>query len=464
MKTLRSQLSSLALKIQAGMSPTKFLAIIAIAVGILSGFAAAILKNMVSYLSKVVKGIFPANEFNWLFLVVPMIGIVLCGIYCRYVVKENLEFGCERILRFLKAGIYRLKRSIAYAPIVACTLTIGFGGSAGAEGPIAFAGAGIGSNLGKFLKLDDNTLRILMIIGAAAGIAGIFKAPVGGAMFALEVLAMPLTTASMVALMFACISASCTAYAFSGFTIDITHVTKGFFDPTMTMGVILLGVFCAIYSTYYSFTMSKTEGLLTRIPNPWVKNIVSGALVGALIFLFPVLYGEGYEVIDSVMNGNDSYLMRDTLFFNITGKWMLIVFVTGTLIMKSIAVASTNSGGGVGGDFTPTLFAGSLVGLLFSHFSNLFLGTHFDEMNFVLFGMAGVMSGAVQAPLMAIFITLEMVGDFSMFFPLTICAFISYGSTRLMHKRLNLHLRPSWRHKLQDLVDDVIRHKDMQAK
>lgn len=452
---IRTHLANLVSKMQTGMSKTKFLAVLAIVVGIVSGIAAAVLKILIGSLSKFVKGIFPANEFNWLFLIVPLIGIVLCGIYCRYVVKDDMEFGCERILRSLKAGIYRLKKHITYAPIIACTFTIGFGGSAGAEGPIAYAGAGIGSNLGKFFRLDDETMRILVIIGAAAGIAGIFKAPVGGAMFALEVLAMPLTTASVIALMFACLTAGCTAYALSGFTIDITNVTKGFFDPKMTIGVVLIGVLCAIYSTYYSYSMSKTENLILSIKNPWLKNVISGVMVGGMIFIFPVLYGEGYGVIDHVMNGNNTDVMRDTLFFDIDGKWMLIVFVLGTLLMKSIAVAATNSGGGVGGDFTPTLFAGSLVGLLFSHFSNIFLGTHFVEVNFVLLGMAGVMAGAIQAPLMAIFITLEMVGDFAMFFPITICAFISFGCTRLMHKKLNLHLRPSWRHKLQDLVDDV---------
>lgn len=452
---IRTHLANLVSKMQTGMSKTKFLAVLAIVVGIVSGIAAAVLKILIGSLSKFVKGIFPANEFNWLFLIVPLIGIVLCGIYCRYVVKDDMEFGCERILRSLKAGIYRLKKHITYAPIIACTFTIGFGGSAGAEGPIAYAGAGIGSNLGKFFRLDDETMRILVIIGAAAGIAGIFKAPVGGAMFALEVLAMPLTTASVISLMFACLTAGCTAYALSGFTIDITNVTKGFFDPKMTIGVVLIGVLCAIYSTYYSYSMSKTENLILSIKNPWLKNVISGVMVGGMIFIFPVLYGEGYGVIDHVMNGNNTDVMRDTLFFDIDGKWMLIVFVLGTLLMKSIAVAATNSGGGVGGDFTPTLFAGSLVGLLFSHFSNIFLGTHFVEVNFVLLGMAGVMAGAIQAPLMAIFITLEMVGDFAMFFPITICAFISFGCTRLMHKKLNLHLRPSWRHKLQDLVDDV---------
>lgn len=457
MDSIRTDLADFVAKLQKGMSQTKFLALLAILVGVVAGFAAAMLKDLINYLSKFVKGIFPADEFNWLFLIVPLIGIVLCGIYCRYVVKEDMEFGCERILRTLKAGKYRLKRSLSYAPIIACSLTIGFGGSAGSEGPIAYAGAGIGSNIGKFLRLDDEIIRVFVIIGAAAGIAGIFKAPVGGAMFALEVLAMPLTTAYVVALMFACVSASCVAYAFSGFTIDVTQVTKGFYDPRMTLGVVVLGLICALYSTYYTYSMSKTEKFMTRFNNPWIKNLVSGAMVGALIFIFPVLYGEGYGVIDHVINGNNSDVMRDTLFFNVKGNWMLLIFVVGTLLVKSIAVAATNSGGGVGGDFTPTLFAGSLIGLVFAHFSNLFLGTHFDEVNFVLFGMAGVMAGAIQAPLMAMFITLEMVGDFAMFFPLTICAFLSFAFTRLMHKRLNL--RPSWRHRIETLIEEVVDRK-----
>lgn len=428
------------------------MALLAIIVGGAAGLAAGLLKDLIGYLSEFVKGIFPADEFNWLFLILPVIGVVLCGIYCRYIVKDDMEFGTERILGFLRSGNYRMPRHLSYAPIIACSLTLGFGGSAGAEGPIAYTGAGIGSNVGKYFGLSDDMLRLFIIIGASAGIAGIFKAPVGGAMFALEVLAMPITGEAVIALMFACLSAGCVAYAFSGFTIDIAYLPKDFFRAEAILGVIVLGLFCALYSMYYSHTFSYTEKWITKLRNPWVKNIASGLLIGGLTFLFPVLYGEGYGVLGEIINGNDVEVMRDTLFFNVKGPWMLIVFVLGILLVKGVVTSSTNSGGGVGGDFAPTLFAGCMAGLLFAYFSNHILGTHFDVSNFALFGMAGVMAGAIQAPLMAIFLTVEMVGDFSMFFPVTICATISFGAVRLMHHKLQIKFKPAWVHGLGTLI------------
>lgn len=439
-------------RLQQSMSDKRFLAVLAIIVGCGAGLGAAALKDLITYTTGVVKAVFPSNQFNYLFLILPLIGIVLCGLYCRYVVKDNLEFGCERILKNLQNKDYNLKPHIIYGPIVGCSLTIGFGGSAGSEGPIAYAGAGIGSNIGKFFKLSPDYLNVLVIIGAAAGIAGIFKAPVGGAMFALEVLAMPMTTITVTALMFSCLAAACVAYAWSGFSIDIAYMPKDFFAPEMTWGVIILGIVCAVYSIYYSRMMVITENWFKSMTNPWMKNVISGILVGAFVFICPVLWGEGYEVLTDIINGVDTDVMRDTILFNAKGPWVLLSFVAFAFIAKPFATAATNSGGGVGGDFAPTLFAGCMIGLAFAYFSNHILGTHFDVANFALFGMAGVMAGIIQAPLMAIFLTLEMVGDFAMFFPLTICGLISFAFVRLMHRHLNIRFRPAWLHGLLEKI------------
>lgn len=438
--------------LQSRMSEEKFMAVVAIAVGCVAGLGAAVLKDLINYTSEAVKTVFPADQFNYLLLILPLIGIVLCGLYCRYVVKDNMEFGCERIHQNLVNKNYNLKPHVAYAPIIACSLTIGFGGSAGSEGPIAYAGAGIGSNMGKLFKLSPEYMRLLMIIGAAAGIAGIFKAPVGGAMFALEVLAMPMTTATVTALMFSCLAAACVAYALSGFTIDISFMPKVFFDPHMSMGVIVLGIFCALYSLYYTRMMGHTEKWFKSMSNPWLKNVISGILVGTLVFICPVLFGEGYGVAGHIINGVDTDVMRDTILLNAKGPWVLLSFVAFAFLAKPFATDATNSGGGVGGDFAPTLFAGCLVGLAFAYFSNHYLGTHFDVANFALFGMAGVMAGIIQAPLMAIFLTLEMVGDFAMFFPLTICALISFAAVRLLKRHYNVRIRAGWLHGLTEKI------------
>lgn len=448
MKGIRTYASELAQSLQRNLSDKKFMALIAIPLGILCGFGAALLKDLTSELTELVKGIFPADHLNYLLLLLPVIGIVLCGIYSRYVVRDNMEGSCDRISRYLAAKNYYLPKHLCYSPIIACSITLGLGGSAGSEGPIAYTGAALGSNLGKYLRLPPDTLRILIVIGAAAGIAGIFKAPIGGAMFALEVLAMPMTTISVIALVFATLAAGCTAYAWSGFTIDIAYLPKNFFDPKVMGAVILLGIFCGLYSLYYSYTMQKTETMFGKMSNPWVKNVSSGLIIGALLFIFPVLYGEGYGVLNEIINGNNSQLLIDTITYGHKGPWVLILFVLGVVLVKGVITATTNTGGGVGGDFAPTLFAGCMAGMLFATGSNTLLGTHLDVANFALFGMAGVMSGAIQAPLMAIFLTQEMVGDFAMFFPLTICAIISYATVRLLHRHYHVAFRAAWLHDL----------------
>lgn len=427
---IRDGMAALVGRVSSAMSQQRFLAVLAIFVGSVAGLAAALLKNLINYTSAVAKDLVPDDHYNFALILLPVAGILLCGIFCRYAVKQNMEFGCEKIANALKSGNYALNSKLAWAPMVACSLTIGFGGSAGSEGPIAYTGAGIGSNVGRLFKLDSERMRLLVIIGAAAGIAGIFKAPIGGAMFALEVLAMPMTTASVIALVFACLAAACVAYACSGFTIDISYMPTNFFDPGMTAGVVALGIFCGLYSLYYSRMMGLTTGWYARMRNPWAKNVVSGLTVGLLIFVFPVLWGEGYGTLGDIINGNNSTVMRDTALFG-HGPWVLMAFVALTFLLKPMATGSTNAGGGVGGDFAPTLFAGCMGGLLFAYFANTCLGADLNVANFALFGMAGVMAGTIQAPLMAIFLSLEMVGDFAMFFPLTICALIAFATVRL---------------------------------
>lgn len=448
---IRERLSSTAHSMRGGMSQKRFLCLVAIFVGLLAGIGAALLKDFINALSDFIRNVVPANVNSPVFIIMPIVGVVLCGIYSRYIVKDNMEGGCERIFANLKRHNYYMSKHLTYSPIIACALTIGFGGSAGSEGPIAYTGAAIGSNVGKYFKFSPEVCRILVIIGGAAGIAGIFKAPIGGAMFAIEVLAMPMTTVSVTALIFACLSAGLTAYICSGFTLDISYLPKNFFAPETIGAVILLGLFCGIYSLYYSKMMAKTEMVFRKISNQLVKNLSSGLLVGLLIFCFPVLYGEGYGVVGQVINGSNADIMRDTWMMDFTGPWVLIAFVAGTLLVKMIATAATNTGGGVGGDFAPTLFAGAMAGLLFAYSSNTILGSHLNVTNFAFFGMAGVMAGAIQAPLMAIFLTVEMVGDFGMILPLTLCAMFSYFIVRLSGR--HLRVKPTWLHNLDAYIE-----------
>lgn len=435
------------------MSTEKFLILLSVFVGLIVGAAAEALRFMTGILTELLSGLIDEIGVFWLVALLPVAGVLLCGLYCRYVVKDDMEFGCQRIKKALDANNYRLRRHIIYGPIVSCALTLGFGGSAGSEGPIAYAGAGIGSNVGKFLGLSSDTLRILVGCGAGAGIAGIFKAPIGGALFAIEVIGLQVTTLSVLALVACCIAAWFTSYVLSGMTLDLPVHALSPFDAHMIPSAIALGIFCGIYSVYYSYIMDKTEGVVGKVANPWIKNIVSGLLIGVGLLLFPPLYGEGYGIVGDIINGNDDALLSHSLFVGDTGPWVIVLFSAGILLVKSVLCALTNSGGGVGGDFAPTLFAGCVAGMFFAISGNAIFGISLPVARFALFGMAGVMAGAIQAPLMAMFLTVEMTGDFDMFFPLMLTAIVSFVTVRLFTNRVGVPVRPTWLHRS---LDDII--------
>lgn len=432
------------------MSEKKFLMLLALGVGVFAGLGASVLKLFISTLKHWLTGGMTLFGEHWLLLLLPVAGVLLCGIYSRYIVKDDMEYSTQRIHHAIVTRQYRMSRHLIYAPIVACSLTLGFGGSSGSEGPIAYAGAGMGSNVGKFFGLSPSTLRILIGCGAGAGIAGIFKAPIGGALFSLEVVGMQFTTLSVLALTVCCIAAWVTAYVCSGMTIDLPfHCTEPF-AAGMLPAVICLGVFCGLYSVYYSFAMTKTEHLMARIGNPWLKNIVSGLLIGGCLFLFPALYGEGYGVMGDIVNGNTSDLMSRTAWMGDMSPASIMLFLVGMLAVKAIAVAATNAGGGVGGDFAPTLFAGCMAGMLFATVGDHVFNLSIPMSDFALFGMAGVMAGAIQAPLMAMFLTVEMCGDYGMLFPMMVTAAVSFTMVRALTRRFGFKLRPAWIHRDMD--------------
>lgn len=416
---------------------------IAALVGALAGFGAYVLKTFIGAVSQFLTGgTMDVSHANWGLIVLPVAGVVLTGIFTRYILKTPLEHGCERIDRDIKAGQYRLSPKIAIGNIIAATLSLGFGGSAGSEGPIAYTGAALGSNVGRAFGLNNDQLRLLIGIGAGAGIAGIFKAPVGGMLFTLEVMALEMGTFSVIGLAVACLTAAAVATACSGYTLDVPYHHSAPFSTEMMVPLLILGLFCGLYSLWYSFCMSRSQPLINRIANPWVRNIVSGAFIGLCLFFFPTLYGEGYGVVEQLINGQFADVLNDSMFYG--GNVRVLMFVVaGTLIVKGLVVQTTNSGGGVAGDFAPTLFAGALCGFLFATFCNTVLGTHICVADFAFFGMAAVMAGCIQAPLMALFLTAEMTGDFAMFLPLMISAAISYGMVRFCYKRSHA-FRPVW--------------------
>ncbi|MEZ3576131.1 MAG: chloride channel protein [Muribaculaceae bacterium] len=405
-----------------------FVILIAVVIGLFAGFAAFVLKTMIGYTTNLLTGHLSAGHFNLVLLVYPLAGIVLTGLYQRYVIHRNIEHGVERIEQGLRERRYNLGKKYIYSPMIASTLTLGFGGSAGSEGPIATVGGAIGGSVARRLGLSPETIRVLVGCGAGAGIAGIFKSPIGGVLFTLEVLRLELKTSTVLAQFISCIVSAMTAYVLSGCSYDINFEQTIPFDIHIMPWAMLLGAFCGLYSLYYNRVMSGLRKYFESLRRPIVRNIVSGAMLAVLIFVFPTLYGEGYESLSRLINGHHAILTEAGLFAELgTKPWLLIAITAAILICKPVAACSSNSGGGVAGDFAPCLFAGAIAGFLFGTFLNTAFGLGLPASNMAFVGMAAVMAGVVKAPLMAIFLTAEMADGYQYFLALLVASYISYG-------------------------------------
>lgn len=417
---------------RAHVSDQAFFFILAVVTGLLCGAAAALLKAVIRYISTDITATFSHTLPNYSLLLIPVAGIVLTGIYQRYILRHNIEHGVRQLQDALANSRYRLPRYLVYAPMIASSLTLGFGGSAGSEGPIATTGAAIGNNIGRLFRLDNRLLMVMIGCGAGAGIAGIFKAPIGGMLFTLEVLKMELTTVSVMALLLACITAAMTAYVLSGYTVDLSYLQMDQFDPSVIPWILLLGVVTGLYSLYYSDVMSMMGRLYDRMANPWIRNLGSGVILAVLLFAFPAMYGEGYGTMGHLLNGDVAALTACGPFSRYAADgWPLLLVVAGIVFTKAFAASSSNSGGGVAGDFAPTLFAGCMVGFLFASVMNAWFHLDLPVSGFAFMGMAGVMAGAIRAPLMALFLTAEMTDGFILFLPLMVVSAISFGIVKI---------------------------------
>lgn len=411
-----------------------FLFIVAFVIGLVSGFAAYLMKSIIDFISRYALSGFKVTESNYTFLILPLTGIFLAALYMRYISHDDLEHGTARIRDAIKARQARMKPRLMYDSIVGSSITLGLGGSAGSEGPIAYTGAAIGSNIGQAFRVSPQYLLIMVGCGAGAGIAGIFKAPVGGMLFTLEVLGLGMTTVSVMALLLSCLTAAITSLILDGGMLDLNYAHPLPFDMSMMPYVLLLGLFCGLYSLYYSEVMKKFDRFFKNMNNPWLKNLVAGVSVSVLVFLLPPLFGEGYTTISSVLNGNLHSVVDGSLFFYKvdSSPWGVVAFVGAVLLTKCFATSATNSGGGVGGEFAPTLFAGCMAGLFFALVMNTALDLRLDTGDFAFFGMAGIMAGAIHAPMTAIFLTLELTGNYSLILPVAIVSGVSYGISRMV--------------------------------
>ena len=372
---------------------------------------------------------FHADTFNWLYLMFPVVGIFLTSLFVRYVVKDNISHGITRILYAISSKQSRLKGHNCWTSVVASAITIGFGGSVGAEAPIVLTGSAIGSNLGRLFGMDKKKLILLVGCGAAAAIAGIFKAPIAGLVFTLEVLMVDLSMASLLPILTAAVTATCFTYIFMGSSSLFSFHLDSMWSVERVPACIILGIACGLVSLYFIRSMSVCEGMFGKLKqHRWAKLALGGVMLSSLIFVFPVLYGEGYSAINVLLNGTSEADWNEVLknsMFSGDGRW-LIVFIALVILTKTFATAATNGGGGCGGTFAPSLFVGAFTGFLFSRLWNMYqVGIYIPEKNYTLLGMAGVMAGVMHAPLTGIFLIAEITNGYDMFMPLMIVSIAS---------------------------------------
>ena len=414
----------------ANVSDKMFLLILAFMVGLLSAVAAYILHGLINTIVALLTGRFHAETYNWLYLVYPVVGIWLTSLFVRYVVRDNISHGITRILYAISSNRSRLKSHNTWSSVIASAITIGFGGSVGAEAPIVLTGSAIGSNLGQLFKLDNKTLMTLVGCGAAGAIAGIFKAPIAGLVFTLEVLMIDLTMASLLPILVSCVTATCFTYLFSGNAVLFSFHLDSDWTVQRVPASILLGVTCGLVSLYFIRTMNACEDMFAKFKDkPYVKLIIGGAILSTLIFLFPSLYGEGYHSINLLLNGKTeadwNQILDGSLFYG--HPEYLILYIGLVLLTKVFATSATNGGGGCGGTFAPSLFIGCFTGFLFARVWNIHeVGVYVPEKNFALLGMAGVMSGVMHAPLTGIFLIAEITSGYNLFMPLMIVSVSAY--------------------------------------
>lgn len=419
------------------MPEKRKLIILSFVVGISSGLAAVLLESLVRAIHHGLTSWFDGSLDNFLYLVYPGIGMLLSLILLRFVIKDNIGHGVTKVLVAISKNDSRIKPHNMWSSILTSSLTIGFGGSVGAEAPIVYTGAAIGSNFARYMGMSYRNMTILLGCGAAGAVAGIFKAPLAGVLFTLEILLFNISMTSMMPLLFSTVSATMVSYIFLGDALPFECTLTPFRIVNVPF-YVLLGFFCGLCSLYFLRTTLWLEDKLGKVKNPYVKWAFCAGGLGLLIFLFPPLYGEGYDALGPLLNGQSISYDGDTILaFMLHRPWLVPVFFALILILKVFSMTLTNAGGGVGGTFGPTLFVGAMAGFLLARVANLLLsGTEFTvpEQNFVLVGMAGLMAGVMQAPMTAIFLIAEISGGYELFIPLIITASIAFGTIRIFEK------------------------------
>lgn len=414
----------------AHLSHRQFILLLSFLVGIGTALAAQLLKWLIHEIETLLTAQFDITQANWLFLLYPLIGIFLTALFIRYIVRDDIGHGVTKILYAISRRQGHIRSHNCWSSILASALTIGFGGSVGAESPIVLTGSAIGSDLGRIFKLDHKTLMLLIGCGASGAIAGIFKAPIAGLVFTLEVLMIDLTMASLLPLLISCLTATCLTYALTGTDSVFSFTLLDPFTVDRVPSTILLGICCGLLSLYFTRAMNSFEQVFGRIQNMYARIALGGSVLALLIYFFPPLYGEGYSTISVLLSGTSVHgvdtVLNNSIFYGHSEH--LLLYLGLILLLKVFATTATNGGGGCGGTFAPSLFLGCIGGFVFSSLWNTYepFGIHVPETNYSLLGMAGVMSGVFHAPLTGVFLIAELTGGYDLFIPLMIVSVASY--------------------------------------
>ena len=418
------------LRLTRRLSNSQIMMLLAVVVGILAGLGTYLFEILLHGIKSGLIRWFPVDSAHVLFLIYPAIGIILATLFVKYIVRDNISEGVTRVLYAMSSRNSRIPGHNCWTSIVGGATTIGFGGSVGPEAPIVLTGAAIGSNVGRLARLNYKHTTLLLCCGAGAALAAIFKAPITGVVFVLEILMLDITAGSVIPLLIASITATTMAFMLRGFDpiLAVTLQPQDAFELWQIPLFILLGVCCGLMSWYFTSTNLRVGNFFRKIDSQYKKWLVGGAVLGILIFIFPPLYGEGYEGFMSLMHGRAQELFDNSLFYRFREiDWVVILFVIATMFFKVIAMASTNAAGGVGGTFAPSLFVGAFTGASLALVCNTLFGWEVSIVSFTLVGMAGVMSGVMKAPLTSIFLIAELSNGYGLFIPLMTTACISFA-------------------------------------
>lgn len=406
----------------------QLLLVLSVVTGLLSGLAAVLLKHTIHFVQHNLVGfIGKIDGSNLLYFAYPAIGMLLTVLFVKYVVKDNISHGVTRVLYAISRKDSKLPRHNVWTSIMASSATIGFGGSVGAEAPIVLTGSAIGSNIGQALRLNYKNITLLLACGAAGAIGGIFKAPLAGVIFTLEMLMIDITLSSIIPLLVSAVSATLVSYLLLGSDVEFANAIQPFALSNLPYYVVL-GVFCGLVGLYFTRGTLFLESIFKKLKTPTKKLLIGGSVLGLIIFLFPPLYGEGYGVLSSLLQGNTQAIFQNTIVPEkfVDSWWFIFAYLALLIIFKVVAMASTNGGGGVGGTFGPTLFIGGLCGFTVAKVLNLFENLKLPEANFALVGMGGLMAAVMHAPLTAIFLIAEITGGYALLMPLMLTSIVAY--------------------------------------